>query len=54
MNIMASLMVTAVQLGIFIDGKPLLGLSQLYKAMPLLAVVVISGSVGTVTINYLG
>ncbi|WP_345975072.1 hypothetical protein [Sulfurimonas sp. HSL3-7] len=54
MNIMASLMVTAVQLGIFIDGKPLLGLSQLYKVMPLLAMVVISGSVGTVTINYLG
>ena len=54
MNIMASLMVTAVQLGIFIDGKPLLGLSQLYKAMPLLAVAVISGSAGTVTINYLG
>lgn len=54
MNIMASLMVTAVQLGIFIDGKPLLGLSQLYKTTPLLAMVVISGSVGTVTINYLG
>jgi hypothetical protein len=54
MNIMASLMVTAVQLGIFIDGKPLLGLSQLYKATPLLALVVISGSAGTVTINYLG
>ena len=31
--IMASLMVSAVQLGIFIDGKPFIKLSHLYKSM---------------------
>ena len=30
--IMASLLVSAVQLGIFIDGKPLLKVSHLYKS----------------------
>lgn len=54
MNIMASLMITAVQLGIFIDGKPILGISKLYTFTPLLALSVILGSVGTITINYLG
>jgi len=34
--ILAALMVTAVQLGIFIDGKPLIGISKLYKSMPYL------------------
>jgi hypothetical protein len=30
---MASLMVSAVQLGIFIDGKPFIKLSHLYKSL---------------------
>ena len=34
--IVAALMVTAVQVGIFIDGKPLVGMSTLYKSMPYL------------------
>lgn len=34
--IMASLMVTVIQLGIFVEGKPLFGLSRLYKYLPLL------------------
>jgi len=34
--IVAALMVTAVQLGIFIDGKPQFGLSKLYTYLPLL------------------
>ena len=34
--ILAALIVTAVQLGIFIDGKPLIGISKLYKSMPYL------------------
>ena len=34
--IMAALMVTVVQLGIFIDGKPQFGISMLYKYLPVL------------------
>jgi len=34
--ILASLMVSAVQLGIFIDGKPFIKLSHLYKALAFL------------------
>ncbi len=44
--IMAALMVTVVQLGIFVDGKPLLGISTLYKIMPVLAVVIVILSLG--------
>ena len=36
--IMAALMVTVVQLGIFIDGKPQFGISTLYKFLPILTV----------------
>jgi hypothetical protein len=43
--IVAALMVTAVQVGIFIDGKPLIGISMLYKSMPYLA-----GIIGLFTI----
>lgn len=53
-NIMASLMITAVQLGIFVDGKPLFGLSRAYTLMPWLAFLVISGTAGTISINSLG
>jgi len=35
--IVAALLVTAVQVGIFIDGKPLIKMSHLYRAMPILA-----------------
>jgi len=38
--IIAALMVTAVQLGIFIDGKPLIGISKLYKSMPYLTAII--------------
>jgi len=34
--IVAALMVTAVQIGIFIEGKPLFGISLLFKLMPFL------------------
>ncbi len=54
MNIMASLMITAVQLGIFIDGKPIFGISKIYTLTPLLALVVTLGSVGTIATYYLG
>lgn len=54
MNIMASLMITAVQLGIFIDGKPIFGISKIYTLAPLLALVVTLGSVGTIATYYLG
>ena len=37
--IMASLIVTAVQLGIFVDGKPLFGLTRMYRYLPVLRVV---------------
>ena len=35
---MASLMVTTVQLGIFVDGKPLLGIGRVYTFFPLFSV----------------
>ena len=54
MSIMASLIITAVQLGFFVDGKPIFGISKLYTLMPLLALSVIFGSIGTAAINYLG
>lgn len=38
--IIAALLVTAVQVGIFIDGKPLIKISHLYKAMPYLAAII--------------
>jgi hypothetical protein len=38
--IVSALMVAAVQLGIFVDGKPLIGISHLYKMMPFLAGVI--------------
>ena len=40
--IMAALIVTAVQLGIFIDGKPQFGISKLYKYLPLLTLAIIA------------
>lgn len=32
--ILASLAVTAIQLGIFVNGKPMLGLTRLYRYLP--------------------
>ena len=40
--IVAALMITAVQLGIFIDGKPQFGISKLYKYLPLLTLAIIA------------
>ena len=37
----ASLMVTVIQLGIFVDGKPLLGLSQVYRKLPFLSALLV-------------
>ena len=34
--IVAALAVTVIQLGIFVEGKPLLGMSTVYKYMPML------------------
>jgi hypothetical protein len=48
--IAAALMVVAVQLGIFVDGKPVLVLSTIYKITPLLALVVIAGTAVTITL----
>jgi hypothetical protein len=38
--IVAALMVTAVQVGVFVDGKPFIKMSNLYKAMPILSAVI--------------
>ena len=38
--IVSALMVTAVQLGIFVDGKPLFGMRIVYKSLPLLIVII--------------
>jgi hypothetical protein len=40
--IIAALIITTLQLGIFIDGKPLFGMSRVYKLLPLLTLVIIS------------
>jgi len=34
--IAAGLAITAVQVGIFVDGKPFIGLSKIYKFLPIL------------------
>ena len=34
--IVAALIIATIQLGIFIDGKPLLGINRVYKFMPIL------------------
>jgi len=38
--IMAALMITAIQLGVFIDGKPQFGLSKVYKFLPVVTFVI--------------
>lgn len=43
-TIFASLMITAVQLGIFVDGKPMFGLSRVYRFLPLLSLLIILSS----------
>ncbi len=40
--IVTALMVTVVQLGIFVDGKPQFGISKAYKVLPVLTVVIIA------------
>jgi len=40
--ILAALMITSLQLGIFIDGKPLFGMSKVYKLLPLLTLAISS------------
>jgi len=40
-SVIASFLVTAIQLGIFVDGKPIFGLQKLYKFLPLLSLVII-------------
>jgi len=40
--IMAALIITSFQLGIFVDGKPLFGMSKVYKLLPLLTLTIIS------------
>ena len=34
--IIASLMITAVQIGLFVEGKPMFGLSHIYRYLPYL------------------
>ncbi len=46
--IVAALMVVAVKLGIFVDGKPVLVMSMIYKITPLLAMVVVLGTLTTI------
>ena len=41
---MASLMITALQLGVFVDGKPLFGLRKMYRYLPLLSIAILSFS----------
>ena len=39
--IIAALIITSFQLGIFVDGKPLFGMSRVYKLLPILTLVII-------------
>jgi hypothetical protein len=39
--VLAALNVTAVQLGIFKDGKPMLGITRLYGMIPVIAAVLL-------------
>jgi hypothetical protein len=39
--IVAALMVTAVQVGIFVEGKPLFGVGFLFKLMPFLSALIV-------------
>ncbi len=43
--IIAGLAITAVQVGIFVDGKPLLGVSSIFKYLYLLTALIVLGSV---------
>lgn len=36
---MVSMMITAVQVGIFVDGKPLFGLTQIYRYLSVLSII---------------
>ncbi len=40
--IISALIITTIQLGIFIDGKPLLGINKVFKVMPLLTIIILS------------
>ena len=46
--LMAAVMVSAVQLGMFVDGKPILVISQVYKLMLPLALTIIALSASTI------
>jgi len=39
--IAAGLMIAAVQVGIFVDGKPFLGLSKIYRFLPILTILIV-------------
>jgi hypothetical protein len=39
--IISALLITTIQLGIFIDGKPLLGINKVFKFMPLLTITIL-------------
>jgi len=40
--IISALIITTIQLGIFIDGKPLFGINKVFKFMPLLTIMILS------------
>ena len=44
--IAAALLITVIQLGIFVEGKPLLGMSTVYTYLPLLVGVIVFLTIG--------
>jgi len=46
--LMAAVMVSAVQLGMFVDGKPILVISQVFKLMLPLALVILALTAATI------
>ena len=40
--IVSALMITAIQLGIFVDGKPLFGMRMVYKLLPFLTAIMLA------------
>ena len=50
--IVAALVVTTIQLGIFIDGKPLLGINKVFKFMPIITAVIVILSSGVIFLRF--
>jgi len=44
--IISALIVTAIQIGVFVDGKPQFGISKIYKILPIITLSIVVLSIG--------